>query len=171
MARTGNPADLMPRQLKALRGALEHSVTIQLTRLQELMDDLVARGSLTRAEADSIVSQLVTTSKAYSQALLDVLEAVTAESRKLVEAGLTAVDPVVSAAGKLADSVRKKTKPALVSVPVADPVPDLDDLTVPQVRTRLAALSPAELRRVRQAEVAGKARKGVLGEIDKLLGS
>jgi len=166
MARTGTPADLVPRNLRALHGALEHSVTIQMTRLQGLMDDLVARGSLTRVEADHLLDQLVSTGKAYSQALLKVLDTVTA-----------AVSPVRSTAGLVADTVRQVPRlvPGLRKQPAAADnvetlvVPELDTLTVPQVRARLAGLSPADLRRVQEREVAGKNRKGVLTEIDRLL--
>lgn len=202
MSRTGNAADLIPKNLKALRGALEHSVTIQMAKLQEVADDLVARGALTRAEADKLVGQLVTSGKAHSQALLHVLDAATADARKNVEAGVaTAVAPVVTTAGRIADTVRqapklvsgrktpaKKTAKApaktaktssgpseatssakVQKLPVAEPIPGLASLTVTQVRPKLARLSAAELRRVRQAEADGKARKSVLTEIDRLL--
>lgn len=175
MARTGRPTDLVPRNLRALHGALEHSVTIQMSRLQGLMDDLVARGSLTRAEADNLLGQLVSTGKAYSSALMQVLDTVTA-----------AVSPVRATAGLVADTVRQAPKlvpgrrkptatpPHAPTTPPADNVeslvvPDLDALTVVQVKARLAGLKPADLRRVREREAAGKNRKGVLGEIDRLL--
>ena len=205
MARTGNTADLIPRNLRALRGALENSVTIQVSKLQEAADDLVARGALTRAEADKLVGNLVTNSKAYSQALLQVLDTVSTEARKNVEAGVaTAVAPVVSTAGKIADTVRqapamvpgmkkqarkpatkppataptseqassttaKKTSKKTAKKSVAEPIARLGELTVSQIRPRLARLSAADLRRVRKTESTGKARKGVLSEIDRLL--
>ncbi|MFC5730951.1 MULTISPECIES: hypothetical protein [Nocardioides] len=209
MARTGSAGDLIPKNLKALRSALEHSVTIQMAKLQEVADELVARGSLTRAEADKLVGQLVTSSKAHSQALLQVLDSVTAEARKNVEAGVaTAVAPVVTTAGRIAGSMRQapklvsgRRKPAqrtaqksgqkpaqgtakkaapkpagptettakVQRLPV-EPIPGLADLTVTQVKPKLAGMSATELRRVRQAESEGKARKGVLAEIDRLLG-
>lgn len=180
MARTGSPADLIPRNLRALHGALEHSLTIQVARLQELTDDLVARGSLTRAEADDFLGRLVGSSKAYSEALLQVLDSIMD----------SATAPVRAAAGLLADTVRQapglvpgrvsgRRRPAETTVPrpepgpptgyVDPPIPELDSLTVPQVRARLAGLDPAALRSVREREIAGKARKGVLGEIEKLL--
>lgn len=176
-----NPADLIIRNLRALHGALEHSVTIQATRLQELMDDLVARGALSRAEADHLVGQLVTTSRAYSQALLQVLDSVTAESRKVL------TSPVRATAGLLVGTVRHAPKlvpgrrttatatatatPTATTAPTtpAD-LPDLAGLTVAQVKPRLAGLDAAGLRRARAQEAAGKNRKGVLAEIDRLLG-
>ncbi|WP_182376162.1 hypothetical protein [Nocardioides sp. WS12] len=106
-------SDLIPgaKNLKALRGALEHSVTIQMTRLQEVIDDLVTRGSLTRAEADKLIDQLVSTSKAYTHALLEVVETVSVETRKNIEAGLTsATAPVKATAKKLKGKVTGKPK-------------------------------------------------------------
>ncbi|UUW87933.1 hypothetical protein [Pimelobacter simplex] len=187
MGTSVNPADLIIRNLRALHGALEHSVTIQATRLQELMDDLVARGALTRAEADHLVGQLVTTSRAYSQALLQVLDSVTAESRKVLSAPKVLTSPVRATAGLLVGTVRQAPKlvpgrrtttsaaPATpaAGTPAAPEVPDLPDLaglTVAQVKPRLAGLDAPALRRARDQESAGKNRKGVLAEIDRLLG-
>ncbi|WP_418062916.1 hypothetical protein [Pimelobacter simplex] len=187
MGASVNPADLIIRNLRALHGALEHSVTIQATRLQELMDDLVARGALTRAEADHLVGQLVTTSRAYSQALLQVLDSVTTESRKVLAAPKVLTSPVRATAGLLVETVRQAPKlvpgrrtpaPAAPSAPAAavapdvpdlPDLPDLADLTVAQAKPRLAGLDAAALRRAHAQEAAGKNRKGVLAEIDRLL--
>jgi len=172
MARTSGPADLVGRNLRALHGALEHSVTIQMTRLQGLMDDLVARGSLTRAEADNLLGQLVSTGRAYSQALLQVLDAVR-QAPKLPSP--TQLVPTQLVPTHLLPG-RRRPDPALGPTPAEVPdnvetlvVPDLDSLTVAQVKARLAGLGAEELRRVQEREVAGKNRKGVLGEIDRLL--
>lgn len=170
MGRTGKPADLVGRNLRALHGALEHSVTLQMTRLQGLMDDLVARGSLTRAEADHLLGQLISTGKAYSQALLQVLDTVRQTSRlpsptQLVPTHLlpgrrtSPAAPPAAAEAESPDNVE-----SLV-------VPDLTGLTVAEVKARLTGLDADDLRRVREREVAGKNRKGVLGEIDRLLKS
>lgn len=174
---SNSPADLLPRNLRALHGALEHSVTIQATRLQDLMDDLVVRGSLTRAEADELLGQLVTASKAYSQALLQVLDTVTEHA-----------GPVTATAGRVAQGVAQTVSQtvsqtvgqALAQVPRRRPAgagatddaadPDLAGLTVAQARTRLTGLDTATLRRLRAQEAAGRNRKGVLAEIDRRLG-
>lgn len=188
-------SDLIPgaKNLKALRGALEHSVTIQLTRLQDVIDDLVARGSLTRADADQLVDQLMSTSKAYTQALLQVVETVRAETRRNVETGLaTAAAPVMATANKIVDTVRKPGKKskgkgengkgekakgkkakapadARLTVVQHDPIPDLAELSIVKIRPLLAGLTPAELRQVRAREATGKARKSLLAEIDREL--
>src|SRR5687768_11604788 len=91
------------KNLKAQQGALEHSLTIQRTRPQEIVDDLVSRGSLSRADADGLLNQLLSSSKDYSQALLHVLDNVTASARSTLGGGIA---PVMATAGKLADTVR-----------------------------------------------------------------
>lgn len=167
MGRTGKPADLVGRNLRALHGALEHSVTIQMTRLQSLMDDLVARGSLTRAEADNLLGQLVSTGKAYSQALLQVLDTVRGQAPRLPLVP-TQLLPGLRRSGSAAEPPAAVEPQPLDNVETLV-VPDLDTLTVPQVKARLAGLGRAELRRVQEREVAGKNRRGVLAEIDRLL--
>ena len=172
MGRTGKPADLVGRNLRALPGALEHSVTIQMTRLQGLMDDLVSRGSLSRAEADHLLAQLVSTGKAYSQALLQVLDTVRQPSKLPVPKLPIPVSIPVPIPPQLRPH-RRRTDP----VPQAAApdnvesllIPDIHALTVAQVKPRLAGLGPDDLRRLREREVAGKNRKGVLAEIDRLL--
>lgn len=176
---------LVTKNLRALQGALEHSLTIQRTRVQEIVDELVSRGSLSRADADGLLNQLLTSSKDYSQALLQVLDSVTAEARKSIGAGIAPVMATAGkTAGKLADSVRQvgkssrsstgapkaAAKPAAPSAaPPAEPIPGYAGLTVAEIRPRLTGLSPSELRKVRDLELAGKARKSVLGQIDQLL--
>ncbi len=178
MGRTGKPADLVGRNLRALHGALEHSVTIQMTRLQGLMDDLVSRGSLTRAEADHLLGQLVSTGKAYSQALLQVLDTVRQQPPKVPVPKVPVPKlpvPKVPIPPQLRPNRRRtdpEPAPAAAAVPDnVDPLvlPDLHALTVAQVKPRLAGLGADDLRRLREREVAGKNRKGVLVEIDRLL--
>jgi predicted component of type VI protein secretion system len=187
------------KNLKALQGALEHSLTIQRVKVQEIVDELVTRGTLSRAEADRLLNRLVASSKDYSQALLTVLDTVSTETRKTLGAGLEAgLAPVMATAGKLVETVKaapklvakapKASKTAAPKAPAAkpvaakpaaarpapskaatNPIADYDDLTVAQLKPKLAGLTPDDLRRVRTAETAGKRRKGVLDEIAKHL--
>jgi hypothetical protein len=184
--------DPVTKNLRALRGALEHSLTIQRTRVQEIVDDLVSRGTLSRNDADGLLGQLLASSKDYSQALLQVLDSVTADTRKTLGAGIA---PVMATAGKaaglVADTVRQaprlvsktpsrgtgKTAPKAVAKPAdapaapAAPIPGYAGLTVAEIKPRLAGLSSSNLRKVRDLELAGKARKTVLAQIDQLLGA
>lgn len=195
---------VVTKNLKALQAALEHSLTIQRVRLQEIIDDLVSRGSLTRADADRLITQLFASSKDYSQSLLQVLDAVATEARK----NLGGIAPVMATAGKtagktagrIADTVRQAprlvtktpTKPAAKAAPRSapakapkkstkgasrpaaavvpnEPIPGYSELTVAQIKPRLTGLSATALRRIRDVELAGKARKSVLDELERRL--
>jgi hypothetical protein len=178
--------DPVTKNLRALQGALEHSLTIQRARVQEIVDDLVSRGTLSRTDADGLLGQLLASSKDYSQALLQVLESITSETRKTIGAGIA---PVMATAGKIADTVMKKpTKkpskkpskkpagrsaqaPTAAAAPPADPLPRLSDMTVAEIKPKLTSLNASALRRVRERELAGKARKTVIAQIDQLLGA
>jgi hypothetical protein len=96
-------------------------------------------------------------------------------ARRTLGAG---VAPVLSRAGRVVESVVSRAtgsqRPTAATVPPPDPpatgpIADYDSLTVAQVKPRLAGLSAADLRRVRDHETAGKNRKTVLAEIDRLL--
>ena len=54
-------------------------------------------------------------------------------------------------------------------VTAGGPITAYDQLTATQVKSRLSDLSPAELRQVRARERRGKARKGLLSDIDRRL--
>ncbi len=162
-----SPADMVPRNLRALHGALEHTVAIQATRLQELLDDLVAGGSVSRGEADRLTAQLVAASKAYSHALLQVLDTVTGSGGA----------PVVLTAARIAQNVRRVVArraglgdPPVEPAPPVAPVPlDPAPLTIAEVRSHLPALDAPTLRLLRTREVQGRNRKGLLADIDRRL--
>lgn len=174
------PRDTVPgqKQLRALYGALEHSLTIQRARLQQVVDEFVGDGALSRADADRLVDRLLSTSRDYTQALLHVVEDVATDARRGVGSGLEKGMAQVRATGdRLAGAARKgprlvavpSRRPAEGEAPARSPIPRYAELTVAQIRPRLAKLDPASLRRVRAIEAADKARKGVLREIDRLL--
>ena len=54
-------------------------------------------------------------------------------------------------------------------VTAGGPITAYDQLTATQIKSRLSDLSPAELRQVRTRERRGKARKGLLSDIDRRL--
>jgi hypothetical protein len=122
----------------------------------------------------------VTSGQAYSKALLQVLDSAVTDTRRGVE---SRVASVVGSAGKVVGKVRRSAPggsataaPVVAPSPAAaDPIPSRDpiagyaDLTVSEIKPRLAELSAADLHTVRDREQAGKARKGVLTEIERLL--
>ncbi|MGH9038999.1 MAG: hypothetical protein ACRDZ3_02090 [Acidimicrobiia bacterium] len=78
--------------------------------------------------------------------------------------------PAPAPARPAAKTAPAKTAPATAPGPVAGdlPIPEYDGLSASQVVSRLSGLTPAELEAVAAYETAGRARKTVLGAIDRL---
>lgn len=162
------------QSVQAFRDALEKSVTISRDRLQEVIDDAVRRGRMTRGDAEEIVSRLVTRGRDQADDLISQLEPLLSQVR---EAPGRARQQVESRAGR----ARKRAVKA-VDKPLAGadrvrrtaripgfPITAYDDLSVRQIDHRLQELSRAQLRKVRDYERRNKARKGVLRSVDRKL--
>jgi polyhydroxyalkanoate synthesis regulator phasin len=167
----GSRAEL---SVQAFRDALEKTVTISRDRLQEVLDDAVRRGRMTRGDADEMVGRLVTRGRDQADDLLGQLERLLAQAREAPgrarqEAGARAQKArkrAVKAADRHlagADRVRRAAR-----VP-GFPITAYDDLSVRQIDRRLQELSRAELRRVRDYERRNKDRKGVLQSVERKL--
>jgi len=186
--------------VRAFREALERSVTISRERLQEVVDDAVRRGRMTRGDAEDLVSRLVSRGREQAEDIIGELERVLSQIRDEVTAGATSPRRTVGraagrarreledAAGRARRGVgarvergRERTA-AAVDQPLASadrmrrrtglgfPISAYDDLTVRQIDGRLTKLTRAQLRKVRDYERRNKARKGVLRSIDRKLG-
>jgi polyhydroxyalkanoate synthesis regulator phasin len=173
----GTQADQKSRaeqSVQAFRDALEKSVTISRDRLQEVIDDAVRRGRMTRGDADEIVGRLVTRGRDQADDLLSQLERLLNQARE-------APSKARQQAGARAQKARKKAvKAADRPLAGADrvrraarvpgfPITAYDDLSVRQIDRRVQELSRAELRRVRDYERGNKSRKGVLRAVDRKL--
>jgi polyhydroxyalkanoate synthesis regulator phasin len=146
------------KSVKAFRDALEQSVTLSRDRIQEVVDDAVKRGRMTRSDANDLVSSLVTRGRKQSDALLKDLE-------KLLGQAARAARDVADRPLAEADRIRRRAGgPGF-------PISAYDQLTAVQVRKRLADLSKPELRKVRTREQRAKARKSVLSDIERRLAS
>jgi polyhydroxyalkanoate synthesis regulator phasin len=167
------------KSIEAFRDALERSVMLSRDRLQEVVDEAVERGRMTRGDANELVSKLVSRGRKQRDELLRDLERLLDQARR--EVG-TRTGPArrqaTRTAGRAARAARDVADPALAEadklrrragVRSTSPITAYDQLTAPQVKARLRDLSPAELRKVRTLEQRGKARKGVLDEVEKLL--
>lgn len=167
------------KSVEAFRDALEHSVTLSRDRLQDIVDDAVKRGRMTRDDANELVSSLLTRSRRYSDELVKQLERLldqaqrevesrtaparrraTSEARRAARAARDAADAPLAQA----DRLRRRS-----GVTGGGPITAYDQLTATQIKSRLSDLSPAELRQVRTRERRGKARKGILSDIDRRL--
>ena len=166
------------KSVQAFRDALDRSVTISRDRLQEVVDDAVERGRMTRTDANELVSNMVTRGRHYTDDLLRDLERLLEQARREVETRTApARRRATATAGRAARAVRDAADRPLAE---ADrmrrraggpgfPISAYDQLTAPQVKTRLTDLSKADLRKVRTRERAGKARKGILDAVEQRL--
>ena len=185
------------KSVQAFRDAVERSVsvleenvvTVPRDRLQEVVDDAVDRGRMTRADANELVSNLVSRGRKYTDDLIRDLEKLLEQARKEVDARTATARKEVEArtggarkrATKAADRLGKAARD-VADRPLAEadrlrrragaggaPITAYDNLTAPQVKSRLKDLNKADLRKVRTMEKRGKARKSILDTIEKAL--
>ena len=164
--------------LERSRSALESNVTMPRERVQEVVDDAVKRGRMTRTDANELVSNLVSRSRKATDDLIRDLEKLLDQARKEVEKrsattrkqATRAAERVGRAARDAADRpLAEADKLRRRSGAPGPAISGYEQLTAAQVKTRLKDLKPAELRKVRTQEKRGKARKSVLDSIDKQL--
>jgi polyhydroxyalkanoate synthesis regulator phasin len=167
------------KSVQQFRDALERSVTLSRDRLQEVVDEAVSRGRMTRGDANELVSNLVSRGRKYTDDLIRDLEKLIDQARREVDTRTSpARRQATRAAGRAARAARDVADPALseadklrrrAGVASSSPITAYDQLTAPQVKARLNDLSTAELRKVRALEQRGKARKSILNDIEKKL--
>ena len=175
--------------MQAFRDALERSVSLSRDRVQEVVDDAVKRGRMTRGDANELVSKLVGRGRKSTDDLMRDLERLLDQARKEVDSratkarrtaasrGSTTRRQATRAAGRVGRAARDAADKPLAEVDKVrrragapgPPITGYDELTAAQVRTRLKDLNKADLRKVRTQEKRGKARKGILDTIEKQL--
>ena len=178
-AKKGTAASRGDKSVEAFRDALEKSVTLSRDRIQEVMDDAVKRGRMTRGDAEETVSRLVSKGRQQSDELIAELEKLLEQARKGVESRVApARKRAEAAASRAVKRARTTAEPALLEadklrrragVASSSPITGYESLNATQVKTRLKDMNKAELRKVRTQEKRGKARKGVLDDIEKRL--
>lgn len=162
MARTEKPTKETERG--GLRDSLSRPldlVLLSVERIQEAMDDAVARGRMTREDANEMVGELVDRGRRTSRDLLGDLEQILGKGRDQIG---TAADDARRRAGGGAVRARRA-----VGIQQAAPLPGYDDMTVAQVRQRLGGLTPAELRKLGEYERRHANRKSVLAAVERAL--
>ncbi len=97
----------LDKSVEQFRESLEHSVTLNLDRVQEVVDDAVKRGRMTRSDAEKMFSDIVKRGRRQSDTLLKELERLVKQARKGV-GGRAA--PVRKQATQAARRARKKLK-------------------------------------------------------------
>jgi polyhydroxyalkanoate synthesis regulator phasin len=119
-------------------------VVITRVRLQEVFDEAVERGRITRGDAADLVSDVLARGRSQAEDLLAELDQLL--SRAPIEAArrVTGLGPEF-------------------------PITGYDDLTAAEVVAELDGMSDADLRKVREYERANANRKTVLGAIERKL--
>jgi polyhydroxyalkanoate synthesis regulator phasin len=126
------------------------AVVITRERLQEVLDDAVGRGRMTRDDAGDLLAELLRRGRRQTDDLLrDIEGAIAAPAERMIRE----VDRARRASG-LGSSF---------------PIMGYDDLTAAQVTDRLGDLSPADLRVVRDYEKRNANRKSVLAGVERKL--
>src|SRR5262249_14775108 len=128
------------------------SVMISKERLQEVLDDAVKRGRMTRGDAEELVGRLLSRGRGQAEDLL-------AELDKLLTQAVGTVDKPLAGA----DRVRRRAR-----VP-GFPITAYDQLSIQQIDTRLQELNRNDLEKVRDYERKHRARKGLLRALDRKL--
>jgi hypothetical protein len=116
-------------------------------RIQEVLDDAVARGRITGDDAAEVLAELVRRGRRQTDDLVD---------------GLASLPP---------DRVMREVDRARRAAGLGSsfPITGYDELTAAKVIDRLEGLSPAELRAVRDHERRNANRKSVLSAIERRL--
>ena len=162
------------QSVQAFRDALEKSVTISRDRLQEVVDDAVRRGRMTRGDAEEMVGRLLSRGRDQTEDLRAQLERVLTQIRETPSRARQQAAGRAQAARKravgaadrplaTADRVRRRAR-----VP-GFPITAYDQLNVRQIDRRLQELSREQLRRVRDYERRNKSRKSLLRQLDRKL--
>ena len=136
----------MPQPKRLLLDPLE-ALLLTRERIQEVLDDAVARGRMTRDDAAELLAELVRRGRRSTDDFVDGLASLP-PNRVMRE-----VDRARRAAG-LGGSF---------------PITGYDELTAAKVVDRLEGLGPAELRAVRDHERRNANRKSVLTAIERRL--
>jgi polyhydroxyalkanoate synthesis regulator phasin len=162
------------QSVQAFRDALEKSITISRERLQEVVDDAVRRGRMTRGDAEEMVGRLATRGREQAEDLLSQLERLLSQVREVPDKARQEVGGRAAVARKRAVGAVDKPLASADRVRRAARVPGFpitayDQLTVRQIDRRLQDLSRQQLRKVRDYERGNKARKGIMRSLDRKL--
>ncbi len=142
-------------------------VMLTRERIQETLDDAAERGRVTRSDANALAAELVRRGREQTDDMVAELEQLVGRGRSQLGSATRRArrsDPVDQLV-RVADRARRS-----VGVGSAFPISGYDELTASQVTARLDALSPAELRRLRDYESRHANRKSVLDAIENTLG-
>ena len=136
-------------------------VVVTRERLQEALDEAVARGRMTRDDATALLADLLQRGRKQTDDLREDIEGLLGGAKGVTKK---------SVAGS-ADRVLREVDRArrVAGVGPSFPILGYDDLTAAQVNERLGDLEAAQLRKVRDYEKRNANRKSVLAAVEQKL--
>jgi hypothetical protein len=153
-AGAGGVEEAVHANLVALRDALRKGVVLTAEGVKGTLDEAVKHKRITRKDATELSQSLLSAGRSQADGFRSDLERLLGRARsKAVQPGDREVDRARRRAG----------------VGPTFPIARYDELTAPQIQSRLKDLTPAQLRKVRDYEKRHDARKSVLGAIEKKL--
>lgn len=111
-SKSSQPDSRAEKSVQAFRDALEKSVTISLERLQEVLDDAVKRGRMTRGDAEDLVGRLVAKSRDQAEEIRRQLEDLIVQLREAGSAAGAAAANPRRTAGRAADRAKREIESA-----------------------------------------------------------
>jgi polyhydroxyalkanoate synthesis regulator phasin len=154
-------------------------VMLTRQRIEEVLGEAVERGAITTKDAQGIGSNLLKRGRSETNAVLRDLEQLLDRGRGEIEGATKGVRRRAGAAAKGARGrAARAADPALATADRARraagvgpnfPITGYDGLSATQIRGRLAHLTPAQLRKVRDHERRNANRKTVLSAIESKL--
>ena len=136
-------------------------VVVTRERLQEVLDEAVARGRITRDDAGALLADLLQRGRKQTDDLREDIEGLLGGAKGATRKGVS------GSAERVLREVDRARRVA--GVGPSFPILGYDDLTAAQVQGRLEGLTPAELRKVRDYEKRNANRKSVLHAIESKL--
>ena len=136
-------------------------VVVTRERLQEALDEAVARGRMTRDDAGALLADLLQRGRKQTDDLREDIEGLLGGARGATRKGVS------GSAERVLREVDRARRVA--GVGPSFPILGYDDLTAAQVNERLGDLDAAELRKVRDYEKRNANRKSVLAAVEQKL--
>ncbi len=136
-------------------------VVVTRERLQEVLDEAVERGRMTRDDAGALLTDLLAFGRKQTDDLREDIEGLLGGAKGVTRKGVS------GSAERVLREVDRARRVA--GVGPSFPILGYDDLTAAQVVERLGELSPAELRKVRDYEKRNANRKSVLAAVEQKL--
>ena len=136
-------------------------VVVTRERLQEVLDEAVERGRMTRDDAGALLADLLQRGRKQTDDLREDIEGLLGGAKGVTRKG------VAGSADRVLREVDRARRVA--GVGPTFPILGYDDLTAAQVNERLGDLDAAQLRKVRDYEKRNANRKSVLAAVEQKL--